>query len=253
MLDSVSIKSLYVPALAEGEGVGTAYEYFAKRLVLNRWLARLPRRPKTVLVAGCPEKYGSSLDFVLLAAELGAALTVIDDRSDAVEKAKRGLEAAQAEGWLPGFTAVYKTAPLTDLQTASERFDLVLSSEVLQRLAPNERERYVDGLVAVGTAVALFVPNGDNPAHTNLSGLNGLALDELQTLLPGWQTGFIDMPPFPPGMTRSDEQREHATSGLAEAIAMWGLGYYARLESVIPPTIRQQQSHIVYAFSPIGS
>lgn len=33
-----SIKSLYALALAEGEGVGTAYEYFAKRLAMSRWL-----------------------------------------------------------------------------------------------------------------------------------------------------------------------------------------------------------------------
>ncbi|MBK8128985.1 MAG: hypothetical protein IPK53_08585 [bacterium] len=36
------------------------------------------------------------------------------------------------------------------------------------------------------------------------------------------------MPPFPPGITRSDEQREQATSGRMEALAMQGLGYYAR-------------------------
>ena len=33
-----SIKTLYPLALAEGEGVGTAYEYFTKRLHLVRWL-----------------------------------------------------------------------------------------------------------------------------------------------------------------------------------------------------------------------
>lgn len=253
MLDSVSIKSLYVPALAEGEGVGTAYEYFAKRLVLSRWLRRLPKRPKTTLIAGLPEKYGSSLDFVLLAAELGSQLTIVDDRPDALEKAERGLAQAQQERWLPGFTAVYQQTSLTNLEQLGQTFDLVVSSEVLQRLSIEQRGAYLDGLVGVGTAVALFTPNGDNPAHTNLSGLSGLTLAELDSLLPDWQTGYIDMPPFPPGMIRTDDQREQATSGLLEAVAMWGLGFYARLESVIPPTIRRQQSHIVYAFSPIGS
>ena len=38
VLQKRSIKSLYPLALAEGEGVGTAYEYFAKRLILGRWL-----------------------------------------------------------------------------------------------------------------------------------------------------------------------------------------------------------------------
>ncbi len=42
MLHQISIKTLYSLALAEGEGVGTAYEYFAKRLILASWLNGKP-------------------------------------------------------------------------------------------------------------------------------------------------------------------------------------------------------------------
>ena len=66
-----SIKSLYPLALAEGEGVGTAYEYFAKRLHLARWL-KGTKPPQHILIAGLPEKYGASLDFMLLASEVEA-------------------------------------------------------------------------------------------------------------------------------------------------------------------------------------
>lgn len=258
MLKTISIKSLYVLALAEGEGAGTAYEYFAKRLVLRRWLAG-QQRPSRILIAGLPEKYGSSLDFLLLAQELGAEVTVVDERPSALVKLQNSLAAAQKVGWLTAVNPQTIAAnTLTDL-TAAGLFDLAISSEVLQRLEPDERVKYVEQVRGVGTAVALFTPNGDNPAHTTISGLSGLRLNELKTLVspphpltPSPLLGYIDMPPFPPGITRSDEQREQATSGKLEALAMWGLGLYARAERFLPQSIRRPRSHIVYAlFSPV--
>jgi hypothetical protein len=55
------------------------------------------------------------------------------------------------------------------------------------------------------------------------------------------------MPPFPPGIIRSNEQRVQATSGKLEGLAMWGLGYYARAERWLPTAMRRRQAHIVYA------
>src|SRR5262252_6719711 len=93
-----SIKSLYPLALAEGEGVGTAYEYFAKRLILTRWLAKLPQA-RSLLIAGLPEKYGSSLDFLLLTQEMAVAdVIVVDERPPALDKIRKSLAAAQAMG-----------------------------------------------------------------------------------------------------------------------------------------------------------
>lgn len=254
MLKNLSIKSLYVLALAEGEGVGTAYEYFAKRLVLRRWLAG-QKRPSRILIAGLPEKYGSSLDFLQLAQELAAEVVVVDERPSALRKLQTSLAAAQKEGWVTAVIPQTITVDsMTDLSAVVGSFDLVIASEVLQRLDQDERVRYVEQVRGMGTAVALFAPNGDNAAHTNISGLSGLRLDELKTLIspqlprsPASLLGYIDMPPFPPGITRSDDQREQATSGKMEAIAMWGLGYYARAEHFLPKSIRRSQSHIVYA------
>ncbi len=251
MLTSFSIKSLYALALAEGEGVGTAYEYYARRLALAAWLKRLAR-PARMLVAGLPQKYGSSLDFLLLAEELGASVTVADERPYALEKLQSSLAAAQGAGWL---TAVSPTlipvASLADLAELTSSFDLAISSEVLQRLNEADRLRYVARLGELATAVALFAPNADNPAHINLSGLEGLTLAELQSLFSissqQLTTGYIDMPPFPPGVIRSEAQRAQATSGKLEALAMWGLGYYARMEHWLPTAVRRRQSHIVYA------
>lgn len=249
-----SIKSLYKLALAEGEGVGTAYEYFAKRLVLGPWLAPVPRANR-VMVAGLPEKYGSSLDFFLVAQELGAAeVVVIDDRPAAVEKARASLSAAQGAGELAGLNA--KFVVVSDLGKLNEvkGFDLCLGSEVLQRLSADAREGYVQSLARAAAPVAMFAPNGDNPSHTNISGLSGLGLNEMRGLgeiitRPA-KVGYIDMPPFPPGITRSAKKRGEAAGGTLEAIAMWGLGYHARSEAYFPNSWRRNRSHIVYALWP---
>jgi hypothetical protein len=257
MLKTISIKSLYVLALAEGEGVGTAYEYFAKRLVLRRWLAGQQRLSR-ILIAGLPEKYGSSLDFLQLAQELGAEVTVVDERPFALDKLQSSLVAAQKVGWLTAVAPqIIAVSVMANLSAAAGPFDLVISSEVLQRLNPDKRIEYVGQVKGMGTAVAFFAPNGDNPAHTTISGLSGVTLSEIAAYSPtcqhaNLQTGYIDMPPFPPGITRSDEQREQATSGKLEALAMWGLGLYVRAERFLPQAIRRSQSHIVYTLlSPI--
>jgi hypothetical protein len=252
MLNDVSIKDLYRLALAEGEGVGTAYEYYAKRLNLDRWLKE-GKRPERILIAGLPEKYGASLDFFFLAHELGAGLVVVDDRPEAVARAQAAVAVAQSQGLMAGLETEFMiAADLAGLPAGPEGPDLVLSSETLQRLPAGLRLPFWQRLVSLSPAVAVFAPNADNPAHTNLSGLDGLHLDELRSLLANTEgqctSGYIDLPPFPPGMIRSEEQRQRASSGRLEGLAMWGLGRYARLERWLPTALRRRFSHIVYAF-----
>lgn len=255
MLSVRSIKSLYTLALAEGEGVGTAYEYFAKRLLLRPWLRQVGSVQR-VLIAGLPQKYGLSLDLLLVAAELHAAVTVVDERPSRLAQLQTAVAQVQARGWLTDLPLNYvAVADLARLAAVHGRFDLALSSEVAQRVAPAQRPGYVQRVAALATAVALFAPNGDNPAHTAISGLAGLSLQEMQMLFGrvaaacgDVQTGYIDMPPFPPGITRSEAQRAQAGSGRLEALAMWGLGAYARLERFLPQGVRRNHSHIVYGF-----
>ncbi len=253
MLKQIGIKSLYTPALAEGEGVGTAYEYFAKRLVLSGWLRGLPR-PRSVLIAGLPEKYGSSLDFFVLADELDTAVTVVDDRHEALNKARWSIGEAQKAGWLQNISpAIMPVRSLPEMAELSQTYDLVLSSEVLQRLPAEDRPHYVARVQELSRAAALFAPNADNDAHVGISGLGGVTLQELAALAEEngrhqvAQTGYIDMPPFPPGITRSESQRAQANTGLLEGVAMWGLGIYAKAERFFPLSLRRKQSHIVYA------
>lgn len=250
MLTPYSIKDLYALALAEGEGMGTAYEYYAKRRALEPWLARRPR-PQSILIAGLPQRYGLSLDFLLLASELGATVTILDERPAVFERLLAARENLLREGLFSlAEPQTMHVSALTALPTDDAPFDLVLSSEVLQRLTPPERQHYATAALAAGPT-ALFAPNADNPAHTNRSGLAGLHLVELRALAGGQSiNGYIDMPPFPPGITRSDEQREQATTGAFEQFVMWGLGEYARREHWVPGRLRRTQSHIVYALSP---
>lgn len=252
MLTRYSVKDLYPPALAEGEGMGTAYEYYVKRMALGRWLAGQPR-PQSILIAGLPQKYGASLDFLLLATELGASVMVIDERPAALDRLRDALAALARMGGAPKIeppAAVIHT-DLAMQAIAGSRFDLALSSEVLQRLTPEGRTSYVATLRRLAPALALFCPNGDNQAHNSRSGLGGLSLGELRTLAGegGGPTvaDTIDMPPFPPGITRSAEQRDEATSGRMEGLVMWGLGIYARGERYFPDALRRRHAHIVYA------
>ncbi|MEZ4516221.1 MAG: hypothetical protein R3C44_05050 [Chloroflexota bacterium] len=252
MLTSYTVKDLYALALAEGEGMGTAYEYYAKRRVLEPWLGRHPR-PKTMLIAGLPERYGLSLDFLLLGTELGADITIVDERPESFQRLFSAREALLSEGLYqlsaPNTVLVANGANPMEI---GQPFDLVVSSEVLQRLDAAERLTYTTFIQATGNAAALFAPNADNPAHTNRSGLAGLHLSEIQelTTADAGLTGYLDMPPFPPGITRSEEQREQATTGSFENLVMWGLGHYARHENWVPRNLRKTQSHIVYSLTP---
>lgn len=260
VLKHIGIKSLYGLALAEGEGVGTAYEYYVKRLTLAPLLRRL-RRARQILVAGLPQKYGSSLDFLQLAAELGGQVTIVDERASALDEALRALKRAQADGWMidvnPGYLLV---SDLATLSGVGEAYDLSLSSEVLQRIPADRRSTFVNALMKRAASMALFVPNADNPAHTEHSGLEGIALPALQSLVQGASGAvspersdvatrliYLDLPPFPPGIVRTEEQRLRASSGLMEAAAMRCLGYYARFEKLIPFGLRRRHSHIVCA------
>ena len=261
MIRQHSIKTLYPFAIAEGEGVGTAYEYFTKRLLLSQWLKQ-EEEPRRILIAGLPEKYGASLDFLLMASEMEAMITIADNRPQSLAKAKAALARAQNDGLMQNLEPEYCLVGSMGLMAEIDgHFDLALSSETLQRLTADDRKRYVNRLLQLAPQVAIFTPNNDNPAHTNVSGLSGLRLDELEAVVEqglelayGYESqvspqfGYIDMPPFPPGITRSEQQREHAASGMGEAIAMWGLGQYARLERWFPLGWRRSKSHIVFAF-----
>src|SRR5580700_9365502 len=96
MLETRSIKALYPFALAEGEGVGTAYEYVAKRRVMKPLFERVSAGSR-VLIAGLPEKYGTSLDFVLAGVDAGAKIVaVVSARRRSIGRGRRSTNPCAA-------------------------------------------------------------------------------------------------------------------------------------------------------------
>ena len=246
-----SIRSLYSLALAEGEGMGTAYEYFVKRLVLAPWLAKLAR-PKRLLIAGLPEKFGFSLDLLLLGHDMAIPeIVIIDERSSALEGMRRSLAVAQANDELiqfePRSLLVSEIDKMTEL-TAD--FGLGLSFGVLQRLDPTPRRGYIERLKSLTGNFALFAPNADDPSYERI-GMAVLTLTDFRQLIESVarieHSGYIDMPPWPPGITQSSAQRAHTAGSPFAGLAMSILQQYARLEKIFPFNWRKRRSHNLYA------
>jgi hypothetical protein len=240
-----TIAALYPYALGEGEGVGTAYEYVAKARFMRRVTARLHPAAR-LIVAGLPERYGTSLDFAILAHEAGAPLLVVDERDEALARARGAIESMQRQGRLVGLRVTYRRLGSLASYGDLEPHDVVLSCEVLQRVRASERPAFAATLRAMAPVGAVFVPNGDNQSHAKISGLAGVSLAELRTLFggPGPRFAYVDMPPFPPGIKRSQAQRARAATGTAEAIAMRVLDLCCAAERLVPAAIKRHVAHI---------
>lgn len=257
MLKYLSIPALHSLARAEGEGVGAAYEYFSKRLALGPWLRALGR-PSRLLIAGLPEKSGSSLDLLQLAAECGATVTVVDDRPQALSRLWRAWRAARADGRLIAVhPALVQIDSVAELSAVAGPFDLCLSSHVLQRLNPTWRALYFNRLQRLAPAVALFAPNGHNTAHVTAAGLAGVKREEMNGLIaatalvpgrPPPETGFINLLPGGTAGGRGTGAKASHVEPVAAA-AMRALQLSAHLERHLPLAVRQQQARLVYAFS----
>jgi hypothetical protein len=234
----------YPIALAEGEGVGTAYEYLAKWRVIHKFLPSVRR----MLIAGLPEKYGCSLDFAALACGLEVELVVVDEREEALLRFRQALERARLSPQL-----TLRQVALDQIAALHEPpFDLALSCEVVQRLDETARRGFVGDLARVARRIALFAPNAGNRAHATRSHLASLSLDDISSLmtLAGLtleDTGFVDMPPFPPGLTLSQAKREHVKQARWQGPALAALQLFCRAESSIPRGAKRPFAHIVYA------
>ena len=258
---SESIKSLYAINLVEGEGVGTAYEYYSKLRKLRKFINSIGS-PKRILIAGLPEKYGLSMDFFLLGQMLQAETVVIDERSDALERARNALSIIKSKELFNDtgieLIKVDNIAEFNnDDRVFKKKFDLALSSEVLQRLN-GARETYISNLKKSAKNFAVFAPNRGNKSHALLSGLNSIYLEDLlKNYNEGpaggtiYDFGYIDMPPFPPGLTRAQEKREQASESRFEAFLMKGLEVYCLCEDIIPIFAKKRIAHIVYIMAKV--
>ena len=107
-----------------------------------------------------------------------------DDRDEAITKLRESVTRVQQIGGLQGLRlSDVRVSDLSTLDEVDEQFDLCLCSEVLQRLKAEEYSKYKNRLRSLSANQALFVPNGANPSHTDLSGLSGLEIGVLTKLI----------------------------------------------------------------------
>jgi hypothetical protein len=253
-----TIKSLYAINLIEGEGIGTAYEYYVKLRKLRKFINSI-ERPQKILIAGLPEKYGLSMDFFLLGQMLQAEIVVIDERIHILERAQKAIWTLKSKKVFDdikvNFLKVDQLSEFNNKILIEEKFNLALCSEVIQRLDRTQKT-YISNLKKSAEHFAIFVPNRGNESHANLSGLKSIYLGELlkycQEGYPKitlYDYGYIDMPPFPPGLSRSKEKRDQAAKSRLEAFLMKGLEIYSLCENVIPNQLKEKIAHIVYVLA----
>ena len=239
-MKKINIDTLYSLALSEGEGIGTAYEYFIKLKLLSKFVKG--KKIKNVLIYGLPERYGFSIDFVLFGQINNFNITIVDDRKERIKSFERIINKLIKKGLLLKRPRVIKLKKLNNL-SFDKRFDLLVCSEAMQRLSNKEKINYIRLISKISKYAALFVPNKNNKMHSTLSKLNGLSLDELKgyfnkaSIL---NIGYIDIPPFPPGL-KKNKRKEQINKLFSLLLIAW-----TRLERLLPKTIKRRIAHICY-------
>ncbi len=244
----IPIKNYCQLALIEKEGLGTAYEYYAKNAIIQNYIDR--KEIKEILIVGLPEKYGYSMDFFILGDKLAAKITVLEDRDEKITEAKTIVSILQSKNILSENLEVnFKKVNNFIDYNYSKKYDLVLSCETLQRVVlPTDFVRYYNNK---GESMIIFCPNGDNKAHNSLSGLRSIPLGQLEKqILPAVSNlkkyGYVDFLPFPPGIKRTAAQRSKANESIFVSLIMVCLTIWCFCEKFWPSFIKKRLAHIVY-------
>jgi hypothetical protein len=253
-----SIMDLYPVALLEGEGMGTAYEYSTKLKLLRRVVAAT-RPPRHVMIGGLPQAYGVDLSLAFLAALYDCRVVVAEDRQLALEAFETVLRSSSVTRWLdPRRFEMRLLGALPRARRAGDPvFDLWVTTSSIQRLKGGGLGAYLAQVQEGAHHAVLFVPNKDNRAHLTLTKMDGFALPELvaactQAGLTVRQAGYVDLPPFPPGIKRSAEAKEKAAESRLERLAMRGLEGWAWGERLLPRFLKRRFAHLAYVWLQSG-
>ena len=138
--NNFKMEYLYRLAIQEGEGLGTAYEYFSRLRLLKRLLNN--KKIKKVLIAGLPEKYGFGLDLLVFAGILDCNVYIVDDRKQALDALINNISILQNKKLLNIKKVEFEHVDRLDKIEHPGNFDLAVSSSVIQRLSSNSRKRY---------------------------------------------------------------------------------------------------------------
>lgn len=249
MAGKPSVSELYPLALLEGEGMGTAYEYSVKIALLRRVTQACGTRER-VLIGGLPEKYGLDLGMARFAARPGREMVVVDHRPDAL--AALGALIDEIKDMDAGRIELRPVASLAQPVDAQDPpFDLWISTSAIQALDREGVLAYLAQVQRHARCAVLFAPNKDNDAHLTISGLDGFHLPQLVALcsrarLQVIESGYLDLPPFPPGIKRSEEAKAKASTSLLARGAMAVLEGWGRLERYLPRGLKRRYGHLVY-------
>lgn len=224
----MNIKSFYEIALLEGEGLGTAYEYFQKQRILdNNLKSRLKdKKIKKVLIYGLPKRYGYSLDFFMYCKKIKADVYLYENRKEKINKLFKYLKRLNLS----------KPKIIQKLDT---KYDLILSCEVLQNITKEKRIKILSEFKKISKDTFIFVPNKHNQSHNKISRLKSLDKKDFM-FIKEKKEGFIDMPPFPPGIKRKKKVKSKLFINI--------LQLYTYLEKYFPKFIKKRFSHIFYIY-----
>jgi len=209
------IRELFSLAKAEGEGLGTAYEYYVKIQLLRKHF----KSPKKILVYGLPSKYGYSLDHFYYAKLACAEVELLEPSQKLVDGLRNSI----------GKTNLDMPKVIT---RPDEDYGLILST--------TSTHNWNSGFFryAAKNNSAVFVPNHDNASHQEITMLKGFTLKELRQKLPEARIGSVDMPPFPPGIRKK---------GGDGAWMLPILAIYGTMEPVLP--FKKRYAHLNFALS----
>jgi hypothetical protein len=241
-------------ALLEEQGMGTAYEYYSKLRVVRHAFEQTDA-PRSLLALGLPEKHGYDLDLLEVAQQAGAPLAICEDRPEVLDKLRLALQALPDPS-LGEQVELIQIDSLTDWRAIEGRhFDWLISTAAVQRLPDGDIVDYVQNARRFADYCLLFIPNLDNRAHLTLSGLRGLSRDQAVALCKQagapdgprlLSSGYCDIPPFPPGLQRSNEAKENAMHSPIENLAMRVLQWWCHGERWMPGPIQTRWAHLVY-------
>lgn len=212
-VQDLNISNLYEIAALEREGWGTAYEYYSKLPYLNKSFEN--EKNIDVMVLGLPEKYGYSMDFILYCyLNIVKRIIVFDERKEKIDNFSKLLTSFNKNiskyiGIIPD-TEILKTNSWNELKNYN--VDITLSCEVFQRLDNTSKDMFIDFIRNNTRKYLVFVPNGNDIAHKNVSTLKTLSIDELTGIFRDTEItnfGYVDCPPNPPGITLNKNKNKN--------------------------------------------
>jgi len=224
------LKQLYELALMEGEGLGTAYEYASKREIIKKYL-----NSKKVLIYGLPEKYGFSLDFLYFSENSGCEVHVYEKKKEKLKRYCTIIRTLEKKG-------IIKRKPLI-ISKIREVYDVIFSSEVIQQLNSKELQEYCKNVTKFSKSAVVFFPNQNNTSHHAITGLKAYTPEEVSRIFgcDNVRTGFVDMPPFPPGLHIKSDKTRRSLKVLAQFLHLPLL-----IEKISPRFIKKRFCHIAY-------